>query len=127
MKLWIGAEMEADVADSFRQSRSRVEGNINRVIQQRHYDLPFSSWDCIAILRDDTHFEERTRYSPKRKDMDFRLRLDYKAFKAGTPSQQDAMIFDMLHRSLTLLAVKIGDCAGLQELHADLLTARKST
>ena len=83
MKLWIGAEMSADVADSFRVVRLRVESIVNGVIVPKSYDLPLNRWDCIAIVRDDACFAERVRYSPKRRDMDFRLRIDHAEFKAA--------------------------------------------
>lgn len=123
MKLWIGAEMDADVADSFRVVRNRVESAVNGVIMAKSYDLPLNSWDCIAIVRDDEHFTEIVRYSPKRRDMDFRLRIDHTEFKVANPQQQATMIFNMLRRSLDLLAVKLSSPAALQDLQTDLQIA----
>ena len=124
MKLWIGAEMSADVADSFRVVRLRVESIVNGVIVPKSYDLPLNRWDCIAIVRDDACFAERVRYSPKRRDMDFRLRIDHAEFKAASSQQQSTMIFTMLQRSLELLADKLSSPKALKELQADLQIAK---
>lgn len=123
MKLWIGAEGSADIADSFRVARNRVESAVNDVIMPKSYDLPLDSWDCIAIIRDDEHFAERFKYSPKRRDMDFRLRIDHAEFKATSPQQQITMIFNMLRRSLELLSDKLSSPAALKDLQVDLQIA----
>ena len=126
MNLWIGAELEADVADSFREARKRVENAVNRVILSKSYNLPLNNWDCIAIVRADKHFAERVRYSGKSHEMDFRLCINHTEFKAANSPQQDKMIFIMLQRSLELLAGKISSSAALKELQSDLLIAEKN-
>jgi hypothetical protein len=120
MKLWIGAEMDADVADSFRIARNRVEAAINLVILPKSYDLPVTGWDCIAIIRADATFPERVRYSQKSREMDFRLRIDHARFKAASSDEQELMLFTMLRRSLELLAKRLPSTLKLDELYADL-------
>jgi hypothetical protein len=51
-------------------------------------------------------FNERIYYSPKRKEMDFRLRIDPTTFKATDDLGRKKLIFRMLLRSLDLLKVK---------------------
>lgn len=115
--------MSADIGDSFRVVRNRVVSAVNGVIMSKSYDLPLDSWDCIAIVRDDEHFVERVRYSTKRRDMDFRLRIDHAEFKAASPQQQATLIFNMLRRSLELLSDKLPSQAALKDLQADLQLA----
>ena len=65
MKLWIGGEICADIADAFREARLVVERAINAAIGSSDYGLELEAWDCIAIIRDDKAFEERVRFSQK--------------------------------------------------------------
>ena len=123
MKLWIGAELDADVADSFREARNRVEAAVNAVISPKDYTLPLNSWDCIAIVRGDDRFTERVRYSAKTREMDFRLRIDHSAFNAATPCERASLIFAMLRRSIALLSENLPSPERLHDLEADLQTA----
>jgi hypothetical protein len=120
VKVWIGAELEADVADSFREARSKVEKTINATLEGKQYDIALNSWDCIAIIRDDKNFPEITKYSPKKREMDFRLKIDYKAFKEGNQLDREKLIFGMLRNSLSIIKANgvFGD--GLDNLIADV-------
>jgi stress-induced morphogen len=120
MKLWISGEIEAAVGDAFRHAMNSVENTINATIESKNYNLPLDGWDCIAILRDDEDFEEVTKYSQKKKDMDFRLKVDYQQFKAGPQLQREKLIYQMLERSLSILKDKGLPSEGLDELQSDI-------
>lgn len=120
MKLWIGGEISAEVADSFRRARSSVERAINEAIGTKEYSIGVASWDCIAILRDDNAMKEIIKYSAKKREMDFRLRIDLQKFQTGSDLQREALIFEMLERSLALLKEKGAPREGLDLLAADL-------
>lgn len=126
MKLWIGGEIDADVADSFRVVRNRIEAAVNRVTMPKSYDMPLTGWDCIAIVRADDEFPERIHYSPKNGQMDFRLRIDYSKFRTATPREQELMLFTMLLRSLELLAERLPTRVSIEELTADLKAVKAS-
>jgi hypothetical protein len=126
MKLWIGAEMDADVADAFRVARIRVEAAVNRITMTKSYDLPVNGWDCIAIVRADKEFPERVSYSLKHHEMDFRLRIDHSRFKVASPHEQELMLFTMLRRSIELLVKRLPSAVSLEELQADLRAAEAS-
>jgi hypothetical protein len=106
VKLWIGGEIQADIGDSFRDARNIVEKKINEFLEQITYQIDFSDWDCIAIVRDDNEFKEICKYSLKKQEMDFRLKIDYEQFKNGTADERKLLIFQMLLRSLELLKEK---------------------
>ncbi|OZG70207.1 hypothetical protein BTA51_27465 [Hahella sp. CCB-MM4] len=108
MKLWIGGELQADVADNFRAARKKVENAINDEITRGSYEVNLVDWDCIAILREDNEFKEITKYSSSKKEMDYRLNINFQEFKNASAEKQESMIFDMLKRSLTLLKEKKG-------------------
>ena len=120
MKLWIGAEMNADVADLLRPARKAVEDAVNAVVENKDYRLPVDDWDCIAIIRDDENFAEKFMFSKKKRDMDFRLRIPYLPFKLASPIEREAMIFEMLERSLVALKFKAEDVGDLDDLVTDL-------
>jgi hypothetical protein len=120
MKLWISGEIEAAVGEEFRHARNSVEKSINEVIEGRSYDLAIDGWDCIAILRDDENFEEITKYSKKKRDMDFRLKVNFQQFKTGPQSLREKLIYEMLERSLTILKDKGLSAEGLNQLHSDI-------
>jgi hypothetical protein len=125
MKLWIGGEIQTDIGNAFREARNKVEKTINSVIDNKDYDLEFNSWDVIVILRDDDNFKEITKYSKKKKDMDFRLRLNHKDFADATQGRQEAMIVELLLRSLKILKEKGSSENGVMDLRTDVLTIAK--
>jgi hypothetical protein len=106
MKIWISGEVDFHVGDAFRLAMLNVENALNQALEPQTYDLPLDSWDCIAVIRDDEFFKEITRYSKKKREMDFRLRISHSEFLAGSSIQQESMLFGMLRRSLMLLADK---------------------
>ena len=112
--------MCADVADVWRPARKAVETAINEVIERKDYFLPVDAWHCIGVVRDDEVFDERIRFLKKKRDMDFRLRIQHSAFKAATQHEREKMIFEMLLRSLEILRSKAGEAAGFDILVADL-------
>ena len=120
MKLWISSETQSDVFDDFRKASLKVEDCINEVIVDKTYGLALDGWDCIAILRNDDDFEELVQYSPKKKEMDFRLRIDYESFKSGNDLEREQLVFGMLIRSLKLLNVKGLDGDGMESLESDV-------
>ncbi len=126
VKLWIGAEIEADIADSFREARRVVETSINGAIVGNDYSLPFSDWDCIAIVRNDDVFGEITEYSPETEEMDFRLKLDYKTFKLSSKENREKMIYDMLARSLSILIGMNVSGAGFERLLSDVVAVGRA-
>lgn len=77
MKLWMSAEIVTEITDKNRAVRKVFERVINARIESLSYDLQLNSRDVIVVLRDDDEFPEIKKYTHRRIDMDFRLRLDY--------------------------------------------------
>ncbi len=122
MKLWVGGEISAEVADSFRLARGTVEKAINEVIGNKSYDVDLNAWDCIAILRDDDAFKEIVKYSPKKKEVEFRLKISFERFRTASGIQREALIFEMLVRSLDVMKEKGVKVQGLEVLIEDVIT-----
>jgi len=120
MKLWISGEISHEVGDAFRRAMLTVGKEINLASDGRAYDLPLDGWDCMAIIRDDGHFAERTRYSRANRDMDFRLGVDFEAFRTATSHGREALLYRMLLRSLAILRMKRLPAEPLDQLEADV-------
>ena len=107
MKLWIGAEYSGDIGDVLRLTRNHVEDTLLEYLKDKEYEIKLDSWDVIIVLMEDDSYSERTIYWPGRNDMDFRLKIDYEAFKNGDMLTRLQLIFDMLLRSLDILKDKM--------------------
>jgi hypothetical protein len=121
MKLWMSAEFSGDIGDGLRLARNFVEDEINTVIEAKDYDIELDGWDCIAIIMEsDSDFEEVIKYSIKKRDMDFRLRICFENFANADALGQQRLIYQMLLRSLDLLIEKGVNVSGINALRADV-------
>ncbi len=119
----MSAEYSGNISDELRISQNFVEDEINSIIDGKNYDIDLKGWDCIAVLMKDKEDQERyceiIKYSPKTKDMDFRLQIDYPEFVNGDAKRQQQLIYGMLMRSLDLLIEKGLNEAGIENLRQD--------
>ena len=121
MKLWMSAEYEGDIDTELRESSNFVEEEINRVIESKSYPIELESLDCIMIImQDDPNFDEVIKYSKKKRDMDFRLKIDYEKFVSASNEGRQKLIYEMLNRSLELLLSKGVSEKGIGMLRDDL-------
>ena len=120
MKLWISGEVEADIFEKFRVAINSIEHKVNAVIEGKSYFKNLDGWDVIAIIRNDEYFNEITKYSAKKEEMDFRLRVNYLEFKNADDIQTFDMIIIMLNRSLDILIQKGLNKEGIVTLKTDL-------
>lgn len=114
----MGAETQSDAAELLRIVRNDVQDTINSSIENEIYDIGVDGWDCIVILMDDGDFGERVKFSKAKRDMDFRLRVSYRAFMEGDESARRALLLRMLFRSLELLEAKGGNSTNIDRLKA---------
>ncbi|MDP8100097.1 Imm44 family immunity protein [Pasteurella atlantica] len=104
MELWMSAECDLNIDKKEHFARNYVEDTINAEIESENYDIELDSWDCIIILmKDDPNYPERIRYYRKKRDMDFRLKIDSQKFENTDDLGRQRLIFEMLMRSLDLL------------------------
>lgn len=111
MEVWLSAELSREVLtedhlDLENKAHNAVENALNAQLQNKSYDIPIDKWKCIEIMMGNDSFDERIFYSFKRRNMDFRLRIDPTTFKATDDLGRERLIFRMLLRSLDLLKVK---------------------
>ncbi|EIF51637.1 Imm44 family immunity protein [Sulfurovum sp. AR] len=140
MKLWMSSEtsrevLNEDQSTQLRLARNFVKDKINLKIEDISYEIPLDSWDCIIVMMGDDSFEERTIYSMKKRDMDFRLKIDHAEFNSTDALGQQKLIFEMLMRSLDLLKEKFTKVKPklphtiydeLENLKADVLSVANS-
>tara|TARA_R110000772_G_scaffold157794_2_gene268972 strand:- start:1443 stop:1823 length:381 start_codon:yes stop_codon:yes gene_type:complete len=116
MEVWIGGEIESVISDKFRLARIEVERQLTQYLSEKQYDIELDSLDCIAIIRDDSEFCEIHNYSTKKRDMDFRLIIDFEQFNQANHEECQNLILSMLLRAVDILGEKIP----IQALKADL-------
>lgn len=125
MKLWIGTETQSDVVELFLPIRLDVQNKINAVINNYSYDIGSDDWDCIVILQDVDTFNERIRFSKAKRDMDFRLHMDYAEFLKGDEETRKRQLLKLLLRSLQLLKEKGGNSAAIDDLISEVIVTGK--
>ena len=111
MKIWISSETSYEVLSEeqvtqLRLSRSCVEKSLNSALESMSYEIPLTGWNCIIVMMGDKGFDERIMYSVKKRNMDFRLKINYVAFNTTDDLGRQQLIFSMLMRSLDLLKEK---------------------
>ena len=117
----MSAEFSGDIEESLRLASNLVEDKINAVIEAKDYDIELESWDCIAIImKDESDFTEVVKYSKKKRDMDFRLRVRFEDFIDTDELGRQSLLYQMLQRSLDLLIEKGANTSGISVLRADV-------
>ena len=121
MKLWISSETQANVSDVLRLLRNEIAETINEAIAERDYDIGVNGWDVIIILQSGSDsFSERIKFYKAKRDMDFRLALDFDKFATSDKSGRLQMIFSLLLRSLDTLKKLGGNAEEIDRLTADV-------
>lgn len=99
MKLWIGARLEAAIAETFRIVRNEIEDSVNHYIESVDYGEGLQKWDIVInIFEEKTN--ERYQYSKKNKDTDFDLSIDYLEFVNASLIEKKILIYDSLLRCI---------------------------
>jgi len=127
MKLWMTSETESSVADDLRLVRNSVEDDLGSYLFDKNYDLELGSLDCIIILRNDDVFEEITRYSPKKRDMDFRLSINFDTFVSSDFGKRKTLVLETIIRAIDILATKKSiNKEAIQNLRGDVISFGES-
>jgi hypothetical protein len=124
MKLWIGAEMDEEVSDAYRQARRLVEPAVNAKLSDVKLGSPYEKWAFIGIVMSDEGFyKEVAKKDARRKVLEFRLKIDHDAFRRGTDKARAALMLKALERSvdgMSGLGVSDEDRARLRSILADV-------
>jgi hypothetical protein len=110
MKLWMSAEVWHEVGDDLWQIRKLAESLINNELDSRKMQIDnVDQWAVITILLPDdfpwsSNYPETKRFHRKQKVLEFRLKIDYKSFSEVDEIGKLQLLFDMLLRSVELMA-----------------------
>lgn len=109
MELWTSAEVWADFSRTLSAATNHIENVVNERLAGKTYGNGVKEWAFIAILlppdiRD--QYPERFKYHKSDKSVEFRLHLDWEAFKTGDEAAHRRLVSKALLRSLDLLDEK---------------------
>jgi hypothetical protein len=106
MKFWMGAEVQADIADDFRPTRQRIESVLNLAIEGKEYGSGMLAWDIIPMIFGEigpSWYKEVERYHKRDKSVEFRLKIGHDEFKFATQEVRCELVAKALLRSLDLM------------------------
>ncbi len=109
MQLWTSCEGTGSFPDKANQIFNGFEQKFNDYINENSYGNGLKEWSVIFIIAGgplDPGFTERTMVKRSSQDMDFRLRVDFEAFKKGNTQKRTFLMHNTLLRSLDILAAK---------------------
>lgn len=120
MKLWSSGEIDADVADSFREARKWVEAAINQLLSANDYGDGLDEWAFIAMInRPHIHgYKEVAKLARNKREAEFRLRVSHDEFLAGGEAERKRLLLSALLRSITLMPT-----IGVADIDMDRLSA----
>ena len=105
MKLWMSAEIQADVDSAYMKARNVIQTAVNRLLAAVSIPGKVDEWDFIAIIReeDSPDFDEVVKKSAQGRELEFRLRIPHADFLSASPEEQIGLIFKALSRSVDLM------------------------
>ena len=98
MELWMSGEIQHDVAEAYRKARNLIEDTVNESIKDNDYGEGLRRWSYIAIIRaeDSEDYGEVKKYWKKRKEAEFRLKIDHAAFLSADMAHHIRLISQSL-------------------------------
>jgi hypothetical protein len=101
----MSGEIQADIADAYRQARKIVEAEVNRLLAEVSFLEKAKEWAFIAIIReeDSSDYNEVVKKLAQGKEFEFRLKIPHAEFLAATPEERVSLIFKALARSVDLM------------------------
>lgn len=101
MKLWISAELDADVVEKHRSARKLILGKVNERLMSQTFTSPWKSWDFISIIMSEREFyNEIAKKSKKDMSLEFRLKIDHDKFLKATQKQANKLLLEALDCSV---------------------------
>ncbi len=121
MKFWMSGEVQSDVGDVHRESRKIIETAVNKGISEKSYGSGLKLWAYLAVILDsktDPYYPEVKKYSKRKKEVEFRLKIDHQKFLKGGPETHLRLLSESVLRSLELMREM-----RIKDLDLDKLTA----
>ena len=104
MRLWLSGELQHDVALGYTDAARHLRRILRPVVSAADYGKSVIEWAFIGILqqRDTRATTEDWQFFKPRGLAQFRLRLDYDAFKQSDELDRSRLLFCALLRSASL-------------------------
>jgi hypothetical protein len=104
MRLWLSGELQHDVALSYTDTARHLRRILRPVVSGANYGKSVVEWAFIGILqqRDTRLTKEGWQFFKPRGLAEFRLRIDYNAFRDSDDLDRSRLIFCSLLRSASL-------------------------
>ncbi len=107
MKLFMSGEIQADVTDEYSNASNEIEELLAPLLRPRDYGPGLKGWYDIVMItpwRDDKNYPEVKKYSKRNKEVEFRLRINHRAFKRADALGKRKLICKSLLRSIKLMS-----------------------
>lgn len=105
MKLWMSAELDADVDAKYMTALRLIEPKVNALLDGHAFACPWKSWDFIGIAMSDRDaYDEVVKKSKKDMSLEFRLKIDHGKLLKANQTQANLMLIDVLARSVDKMA-----------------------
>lgn len=103
MRIFLSAEVQNEVSEALRRASNKVRKSVVPKLAL-DYGRDIELWGHIAILRPKIPpgWGEVIKYHPKDRSAEFRLIIDYQAFKAASGEKQVKILLDSILRSVDL-------------------------
>lgn len=124
----MSGEIQADVADAYREARNAIESEIDRLLEDVSLMEKAEKWAFIAIIRkeDSPDYDEIVKRSSRGKVLEFRLKIPHAQFLAASPNERIDLILKALCRSVKLMGQLDVSAETTDRLQAILLRAEGS-
>ena len=128
MQIWTSSEAVLDVDEALSAARKDVERELNKAVTSADYGDGVSKWALIYIVmpENDPRYSEVHRYTKRTKVVEFRLKVDHRAFKEGDALAQRKLLAAAIMRSLELSKGRSIPAFALERFKNDVAQALQS-
>lgn len=107
LRFWMSGEIQGDIDDgSFILVRKTVEEAVTQSIEDKSYGQGLKLWAYLAIILEpntDRYYPEVKRYSKRKKEVEFRLKIDHQQFLQGDRQTHLRLLSESVLRCLELM------------------------
>lgn len=126
LKFFMSGEVDAIIADEFRELRKEIEQKL-KYLEEKHYGGGLKEISIIPIvvnltpeLEEAGFFKERVLYSRKNKDADVRLRIDFDEFQKADIEKRKLLLIKNVLQSVCVLGAKVKKDFAFSTLEKDI-------
>lgn len=107
MKFFATSETYKTVSEKIRMARNIIEGKIKLFVKNKNYGESIIDWGYITIcdvpeIYEAGFFKEIKKYSNKKKEVEFRLRIDYDKMLKANEKETFRLICESILRSIDI-------------------------